>query len=114
MSILTAVNGKIETADTVPYAWGYEDAVNGDDAQGSSYFMFEDLDHYNAGYAAGLAKRKQDATAPVVLDEIAFFEQALVSLRNGTVKPFAVSSDVDPLAAEEWIGNAISSAPYLW
>ena len=100
-------------AVTIPYKWGYDDALNGDDMQGSLYFAGCSLCQYNEGYAAGLAKRKGNAIA-AELAEIAFFKQALVSLRSGQVKPFAVQSDVDPLAAEEWIGNAFSTAPYNW
>ena len=100
-------------AVAIPYRWGYEDGVNGEDAQGSLYFAGCSLAQYNEGYAAGLEKRKANAAAAEV-PEIEFFEQAIISLRNGTVKSFAVASNVDPLAAEEWIGNAISTQPYLW
>lgn len=100
-------------AVAIPYRWGYEDGLNGEDAQGSAYFAGCSLTLYNEGYAAGLAKRKANAEA-AELAEIEFFEQALVSLRTGKVKPLAVTSDVDPLAAEEWIGNAFSTQPYNW
>jgi len=112
MTILTPVNQEMEASNTVPYAWGYEDAVNGDDNQGSSYFLFEDLDHYYEGYAAGLAKRQADETAPVVLDEIAFFEQALTAFRNGDVKSLAKLPDsvIEEIEDEE-IGRIFCTHP---
>lgn len=99
--------------------WGREDALEGNDAQGSVYFPLESpaWHSYNSGYAAGLAVRKALAP-PSELDEIEFMAQALDSLRSGPQVAMGYVQEaiieIDELAAEEWIGNAFSTAPYNW
>lgn len=108
------------------YKWGHEDATEGNDQQGGAYFPLESAAwrSYNEGYAAGLLVRKQTAP-PSELDEIEFMTQASDSFRRSTgsrpadaelVEAYvqAVALDADELDAEEWIGNAFSTQPYLY
>lgn len=101
-------------AVAIPYKWGYDDALNGDDMQGSLYFVGCSLRQYNEGYAAGLAKRKANAEA-AEMAEIEFFEQALVSLRTGQVKPLAyMTAETLEEIEDEQIGEIFSRQPFLW
>lgn len=101
-------------AVSIPYKWGHEDGFSGEDMQGSLYFAGCSLRQYNEGYAAGLAKRKQNAEA-TEMAEIEFFEQALVSLRAGQVKPLAyMSAETLEEIEDEQIGEIFSRQPFLW
>lgn len=101
-------------AVAIPYKWGHEDGLNGEDAQGSAYFAGCSLAQYNEGYATGLAKRKQNAEA-TELPEIEFFEQALVSLRSGKVKPLAVmTNETLEEIEDEQIGEMFCRQPFLY
>lgn len=101
-------------AVAIPYKWGHEDGLNGEDMQGSLYFAGCSLRQYNEGYAAGLAKRRANAAA-AEMPEIEFFEQALVSLRSGQVKPLAyMSAETLEEIDDEQIGEMFSRQPFLY
>lgn len=111
---LPAVNLNWTVAESPAYAWGHEDATEGNDAQGSAFFVGAALAAYNDGYAAGLAVRKQLAPAEE-LDEIAFMEQALQTLRSGKVQPIApLSAEQSEEISDEAIGEIFSTKPYLF
>ncbi len=111
---LTTVNLVWTVAESPAYAWGHQDATDHKDAQGSAFFVGADLAAYNDGYAAGLAVRKQ--LAPVTeLDEIAFMEQALQTLRSGRVQPIApLTAEQAEEISDEAIGEMFSTQPYLF
>ncbi len=112
-TLITPIDVEV-AAVAIPYRWGYDDAVNGDDAQGSAFFAGHSLAQYNEGYAAGLAKRKANAAAAEVA-EIEFFEQALATLRTGQVKPFAVlTNEALEEIEDEPIGAHHSCFPFLY
>lgn len=97
------------------YKWGHEDATEGNDQQGGAYFPLESAAwrSYNEGYAAGLLVRKQTAP-PSELDEIEFLTQASDSFRSKPQPAYVQAVAIDADDAEEWIGNAFSTQPYLY
>lgn len=104
-------------AVAIPYKWGYQDGLNGEDMQGSAFFAGCSLAQYNEGYAAGLAKRKINDTFEdeKTQAEIEFFEQALVSLRAGKVKPLAyMTNETLEEIEDEQIGEMFSRQPFLF
>lgn len=62
------------------HEFGLEDALQGEDMQGSVYFVGDALAAYNSGYADGLEQRRE-LEGPS--DELAFMAGVLESLRRG-------------------------------
>ena len=77
-------------------AWGKEDALKGEDMQGSTYFVGAHLKAYNAGYADGLSLRAQ-VEGPS--DELVFMAGVLESLRVETGRP------AECALADQWLSR---------
>lgn len=77
------------------YRWGKEDSLQGEDMQGSVYFVGVALENYNQGYAVGVEVRLH-LEGPS--DELAFMAGVLESLRpNGT--------PAECKLADQWLQN---------